>query len=299
MKPNLICNGSGIGIYCGSRQLHEKDLDNYNNAIKFFFDNDFNVFEDKNLYSLDKNYFYPSKQRAEYFNSLIKNYKVNVVLSCKGGADTISMLDYIDYKEIKKNPKIICGYSDISIIVNYVNYKTGIVTYWGPNVTLLGKSEAEFCRQEFISHFKNGVKTIGRKTDKYSVIRQGVAYGKLIGGTISSIAFLVKGKYKINFSNKILFLEDFGKKVEPLKIKGYLAYLKQNKVFDKIKGLWVGNHDNEFKYSLEKDLLELTKDYNFPIIKSNNFGHIYENMIIPIGVNAKIDTYSNNLVNIY
>ena len=67
--------------------------------------------------------------------------------------------------------------------------------------------------------------------------------------------------------------------------------MKQNGVFDKIKGLWVGFYEHEDNISLEKIVLEvLGENYNFPIIKSNNFGHTDRKMVIPIGTKAKIDT---------
>ena len=70
--------------------------------------------------------------------------------------------------------------------------------------------------------------------------------------------------------------------------------MKQNSVFDKIKGLWIGNYEHKSGIALEKiisDVLELPNNkYEFPIIKSNNFGHIETKTVIPIGIKAQIDT---------
>ena len=67
--------------------------------------------------------------------------------------------------------------------------------------------------------------------------------------------------------------------------------MKQNGVFDKIKGIWVGNYEHESGIAIEKILLDVLEDeYNFPIIKSNNFGHCERKTVIPIGTKAKIDT---------
>lgn len=290
MKMNTPYYRGKIAVYCGSRQVHEKDFKNYNNAINFVNNLGFEVIEDKKLFASSINDFYSPKHRAHFFNTAIIDREVKVLFSCKGGADCIAMLDYLDYSAIKNNPKIICGYSDITILINYINYKSKVITYWGPNFTLLGKTESQFCREDFVSKFINNEKGLGRLNDRYVVIREGCATGEIIGGTISSLSFLVAGKYNINFSDKILILEEFGKKIEPLKLKAYLAFFKQNGIFDKINALWIGNYENDFGYSLEQDILELTQDKSFPIIKSNNFGHIYENMIIPIGSKATINT---------
>ena len=67
--------------------------------------------------------------------------------------------------------------------------------------------------------------------------------------------------------------------------------MKQNGVFDNIKGLWIGNYEHESGIELQKIVLDvLDHNYDFPIIKSNNFGHVERKTVIPIGVRAKIDT---------
>ena len=65
--------------------------------------------------------------------------------------------------------------------------------------------------------------------------------------------------------------------------------MKQNGVFDKIKGIWVGNYEGPI--ALEKILLDtLEKEYSFPIVKSDNFGHTEKKQVVPIGTMARIDT---------
>lgn len=74
-------------------------------------------------------------------------------------------------------------------------------------------------------------------------------------------------------------------------ISNYLYKLKQNEVFENIKGIWIGNYEHESGITLEqivKDVLD--EEYSFPIIKSNNFGHGLLKTVIPIGTKAKIDT---------
>ena len=73
--------------------------------------------------------------------------------------------------------------------------------------------------------------------------------------------------------------------------------MKQNGVFDKINGLWIGNYEHESEIKLEKIVLDVLENkYNFPIIKSENFGHIAQKQVIPVGVKAKIDTISDEKI---
>ena len=74
-------------------------------------------------------------------------------------------------------------------------------------------------------------------------------------------------------------------------VNSNIYYLKQNGVFDEIAGLWIGNYEHPSKISLEEIIMNVLKDdYKFPIIKSDNFGHIDKKTVIPIGARAKIDT---------
>ena len=100
---------------------------------------------------------------------------------------------------------------------------------------------------------------------------------------------MVTGKYCIDFTEKILFLEELFLETPPELVSNYLYHMKQNGLFDKIKGIWLGNYDGAT--SIEQILLDtLEGEYKFPIIKSNNFGHIDKKTVIPIGTMAKIDT---------
>ena len=102
---------------------------------------------------------------------------------------------------------------------------------------------------------------------------------------------LVAGKYSIDFIDKILFIEDFSYEADPATVSNFLYYMKQNDVFEKIKGLWIGYYEHESGIALEKIVMDVLEDeYNFPIIKSNNFGHCETKTVIPIGTKARIDT---------
>ena len=73
--------------------------------------------------------------------------------------------------------------------------------------------------------------------------------------------------------------------------------MKQNGVFDKIKGIWLGNYTHESGIKLEKILLDVIEnEYDFPIIQSENFGHIENKTVIPIGTKAKIDTFGTQKI---
>ncbi len=217
-----------------------------------------------------------------------------------GGNNSNNTFDYIDYELIKKNPKIICGFSDITSITNVITLKTGLVTFSGTNFKTIATDETDYSYKEAIKRFVNGNLELGTDADEYLVLQEGTAEGELIGGNLCLMHEFAAGKYKADFKNKILFLEELGDETIPAAASNFIAFMKQNNVFDEIIGLWVGNYQHESGISLEKiisDVLELpNKRYNFPIIKSNNFGHIDTKTVIPIGTKAKIDTKSKQKI---
>ena len=103
------------------------------------------------------------------------------------------------------------------------------------------------------------------------------------------------GKYKVDFTDKILFIEELGFETCEEMTSNNLYFLKQNGVFDQIKGLWIGNYEPpESNITLEQIVLDtLGDEYDFPIIKSNNFGHIETKTVIPIGTKAQIELIEN------
>ena len=124
-----------------------------------------------------------------------------------------------------------------------------------------------------------------------TTINEGYAEGILIGGNLRSIHDLTCGKYALDFQDKILFIEELGFESEPSLVSNHLYYMKQNGVFEKIKGLWIGNYEHESGITLEKIVLDtLGDDIHFPIIKCNYFGHTEKKIAIPIGTMARIDT---------
>ena len=94
---------------------------------------------------------------------------------------------------------------------------------------------------------------------------------------------------------KILFLSKLFLETPPALVSNYFYHMKQNGIFDRIKGIWLGNYDGSV--AIEKILIDtIGNEYKFPIIKSNNFGHIDRKTVIPIGTMAEINT--NNEVKI-
>jgi len=291
MIPSKLKKGDTIGIIAPSSPITQEKMIDINKSKELMEEYGLKIKFSRYFFENDLGYSATAVKKAQDINDMFSDPEVKAIFCATGGANCNMVFEYLDYDLIRKNPKIICGFSDSTSILNVINEKTGLITFHGPTFKALTSWETDYAYCEVIDKFVEGKMDLAREKDKFVTIKEGVAEGKLIGGNLSIITKLVAGKYKVDFVDKILFIEELGFESDPEIISGNLYYLKQNGVFDKIKGIWVGNYQHESNISLERILLDVLEDaYDFPIIKSNNFGHTEEKNIIPIGTKAKIDT---------
>ena len=292
--PSKLNIGDTIGVVAPSNPIIGDNIEELNKAKEIVEKSGFKVKYSKNLFSNTNGYCSTAKEKAEDINGMFADKNVKMIWCAKGGNNSNSTFEYLDYELIKQNPKIICGYSDITSLTNIITENTGLVTFSGTNFKTIATDETDFSYKQALNRFLNGSLEFEPENEKYITIQEGKAEGELIGGNLSLTKELVCGKYSIDFTDKILFLEELGYESDPAVVSNSLYYMKQNGVFDKIKGLWIGNYEHQSGITLEKIILDVFENkYKFPIIKSNNFGHIENKTVIPIGTKAEINTNEN------
>lgn len=293
MIPTKLKKGDTIGVIAPSNYIEKDDLEYINASIALMEASGFKVKFGKYVFENTLGYGTSPEKRAADINWAFKDDEVKAIMCVKGGEDSNTTLDYIDYEMIKNHPKIICGFSDNTSILNAIHEKTGLVTYHGPTFKSLTSWETGYAYKQFIKTFVENTESLimGEPEEKYTTIQAGQATGELVGGNLSLFTKLVCGKYAVDVQDKILVLEELGFEAAPEMVNSNIYYLKQNGVFDRIAGLWIGNYEHPSKISLEKIITNAIGDeYKFPIIKSDNFGHIDKKIIIPIGTKAEINT---------
>ena len=297
--PERIKKGDCIGIIAPSAPVIGDKVEEIKKAKEIIESYGFKVKFSKNLFSNTHGYSATAKEKAEDINDMFLDKEVKMIWCATGGSNSNSTFEYINFELIKQNPKIICGYSDITSLINVIHEEAGLVTFSGMNFKSVLKDEDKFSYNEVIKRLSEGSLDIGcpNGENEYKTIKEGIAEGELVGGNLFLTRGMTEGKYKINFKDKILFIEELGFETQPDLIHNMLYYMKQNGVFEQIKGLWLGNYENEMGYTLEQIVVDvLGNEYNFPIIKSNNFGHINKQTVIPIGTKARINTNNINKI---
>lgn len=285
----LLKKGDTIGVVAPSSAVDKDDLEAINQSVLLMESAGFHIQFGKNVFQNSLGYGATPQEKAEDINAMFANDDVKVIFCLGGGFNSNATFEYLDYDMIKQNPKPICGFSDSTSLTNVIYSQTGVITFNGPTFKSLTTWATEYGYQEVLKRFVEGSLELGQPEDEYIIVQEGTAEGILVGGNLSLISEMCVGNYAIDFQDKILFIEEFCLETPPELVSNYLYHMKQNGVFDKIKGIWVGNYDGSV--ALEKILLDVLQgEYHFPIIKSNNFGHTEKKTVIPIGGKAKIDT---------
>lgn len=293
MIPNKLNYGDTVGVVgvSNSLALHNREKDFYQ-AEKFLIQKGFKI--KKGNYVLEDYYGSAGtrEQKAEDMMNMFQDKEVKAILCLVSGQTCNTFIDLLDYEVIKQNPKIITGYSDITVLLQAIYKKTGLVTFHGSSFVCFGEKDAEEKFKEFENVF------IEKKVKKFEIgqkkfLRKGNVQGKIIGTNLGCMMHLLGTEYFPDMQDKILLIESY--RTSPNECQHRIIHLKQYGVFDKVKAVVVG-----YNYDLQKDgesypqmediLLEYTKEYEFPIIKCNDFGHKIPNAVIPIGVEARIDS---------
>ncbi len=296
IKPNRLKSGDMVGICAPSGVVKEKHKKDFTNSEKILAEYNIKPVYSKKLYADSFKYSASPKEKSNDINELISNDKIKAIIFAKGGNNCNGILPFIDYNAIKKNPKAFVGFSDNSILLNAIYKKTGLITYHFTNYKGFCESNISFNKKQFEKNFIIGNKGIVDQNEKWVSIRKGVATGKLIGGNLSSLVKILNTEYCPSFNNKILFIEDLSLESSVESISSYLYQLKNSKVFEKINGLLIGNYDTQEGITLEEIVMDVVQEYNFPILKCNDFGHTDTNIVLPIGIKCTLDANKKYIV---
>ncbi|MBU1932253.1 LD-carboxypeptidase [Patescibacteria group bacterium] len=297
MIPKKLQIGDTIGIVSPSGAV-SKELENqFDKGVDFLKNLGFKVRIGKNALSNTLKYSASPQEKADDINSMFADSEVKAIICSQGGANSNSILPLLDFAVIKDNPKIFLGISDITVLLNSIYQKTGLITFHGNDVMWgFGAEHTEYDEQEFIDRLVKGKIGEVKHNSEWKCIREGTAEGILIGGNLNCLNKLAGTEYLPDFEAKILLLETFDESNAPEDVEAELSRLKQMGVFEKIKGLWIGYYNHKSKIPYEEIVMNVVKDYDFPILKCDDFGHNTPNTTIPIGARIKIDAINKQVV---
>ena len=301
--PKALQPGDTIAVVAPASELSQERVERAQSRLEAM---GFKVFIPKNLYRKRGYLAGSDEQRAEELMAAFRNPEIKAIYPGTGGYGTTRMLDLLDYKTIRQNPKILHGFSDITGLHLAIHKKAGLVTFHGPNLMYGLGSEDNLTwfsanyqwSAEVQSRFEMP-RQIGytfkmpADATPIRIIHPGVARGRLIGGNLSLISPLIGTEYEIETKGRILFIEDV--REEPYRIDRYLSHLRLAGKLDQVAGVILGifrkceSEDPEESLSLDQVFDDYFADLGVPVIQNFPVGHFKYNATLPIGVMAELD----------
>jgi len=231
------------------------------------------------------------EERLNDFQQMLDDDAVKAVLCARGGYGLSRIIDKIDFKKFKKQPKWIIGYSDVTILHAHIYSKYYISSIHAPMATAF--NDTGYINR-FVQSLRNALE--GKKL-KYSCQphesnRKGEAIGELIGGNLTLLAHLIGTDSDIKTRGRILFLEDVGEYL--YNIDRMMYQLKRSGKLSKLAGLIVGgftdNKDTErsFGQTAYEIIQEAVEEYDYPVCFGFPVSHGKENYALKIGVGYKL-----------
>ncbi|HRN25061.1 MAG: LD-carboxypeptidase [Ignavibacteriaceae bacterium] len=300
IKPPRLKNGDKLALVAPGSYIAQSELQD---SIKNLADLGFGTtYSEKIL--LQSGYFAGTDEnRAKDLMEKFSDKNVKGIVCARGGYGCTRILPLLDYDVIRANPKVLIGYSDITALLYGLYQKAGLVSFHGPvgtstfNDYSINNFKKILMDPEGISTFSNS--TSGDDENIYGVtsIVKGKAKGRLVGGNLSIIVSLIGTEFDVDYSNKIIFIEEIGE--EPYRIDRMLTQMMQAGKFEKASGVMLGLFrkcevkQNSDLTAKSFNLMEVLKDrfgkLKIPVVYGMSFGHVKDKFTIPFGALAELD----------
>jgi muramoyltetrapeptide carboxypeptidase len=296
IKPKKLSKGDLIGII--SPASTADDITKVEEGVRYLEKIGYKVEVGKNVGRYHGYLAGEDSLRLKDLHYMFNKKEVKAIICIRGGYGSPRLLDKIDYKLIKNNPKIFVGYSDITALNMAFFYKTGLITFNGPMVSVDFADEISKYTEENFWRILTSNKKIGRielpGDDKLFQLSKGNISGKIVGGNLALLTSLQGTDFFPDLKDKILFLEDIGEL--PYRIDRMFNQLRLSNAFGKINGLILGafidcHETDPIKKTLS--LGEVVDDYlgqlKIPIVYNFPNGHVKDIMTIPNGIKIKLN----------
>jgi muramoyltetrapeptide carboxypeptidase len=282
--PPYLQIGDTIGIVCPASYMAMEKAQACIDSIKSW---GFKVKIGKTLGAKSKNYFSGTDtQRLSDLQRMLDNDKIKAVLCARGGYGTGRIIDNISFEKIKKKPKWIIGFSDVTILHAHLHSNYNIASIHSPMAAAFNNNENN---NEFVRSLQNVLmgEKIRYACDGHPFNKKGKSIGELVGGNLSLLAHLSGTTSAFDTNGRILFIEDVGEYL--YNIDRMVYQLKRNGKLNGLSALIVGGFTDmkDTERPFGKNVYEIIRDivsgYDFPVCFNFPVGHQRENYALKIG----------------
>ena len=289
IKPPRLREGDKIGVLAPAGPVRPEELEpglNYLESLGFETVCSPRLFEHAGYLAGD------DKARLKDLHAMFRARKVRAVLCARGGYGSLRILEKLDYSLFRQNPKILVGYSDITALSFALLKKSGMITIHGPVLRDLLKGGGR--NVDLLLRLMTSEELTTVTFPRGVAIHKGRAHGVVLGGNLSLICHLIGTPFLPSFKGKLLFIEEKG---EPLyRIDRMLTHLLLSGELQKCAGLMVGTFEECGDPSSVIELVsERCSRLDMPVVAGLPVGHGEDNVPLPVGVRAVLDTETMRL----
>ena len=296
VKPKKLEPNSRIGIVSPSYWLDKDDL---KRSVKYFSDAGYNIKIGRSNHLQYGPFAGSAQERADDINEMFLNPDIDAILCARGGYGANKVLPLIDYENIRSNPKIFLGYSDITAYLISITQKTDLVTFHGP---MLSSFREKFIQYNYDSMMNvlglaSSVTISAPKNVSPRILCPGICKGEIWGGNLTLIANRLGSADSLKTNDVILFLEDVDEYL--YSFERMLIHLNNAGIFEKIKGLIIGelhnfkDQDVPFGKSTDEIIMDVCGHLDIPIVTNFPCGHGKYQCTIPLSVQIELNALKN------
>ena len=306
IKPPRLRQGDIVGLIAPGGYTSDKSIEK---AVRNIESLGFKVKTGTYLRSVFGNYAGSAQQRLADLHALFADPEVKAIWPIRGGSGCISLLAGLDYELIRKNPKVLLGYSDITALHLAIYQRTGLVSFHGP---VASSTMSDYSREHMMAVLtdprptytipmaaENARRALSEPHYGIRTVTAGVATGPLMGGNLSLVAALAGTPYACDYRDCILFLEEVNE--APYRIDRWMTQLDLALGFDKAAALMIGICDNcgpeheDISLTLDQTLDLHLKPLVIPAVSGYSIGHIRNQFTLPMGIRATLDTHQQTV----
>jgi muramoyltetrapeptide carboxypeptidase len=239
------------------------------------------------------------EERVADLHAMFRDRRVKAVICVRGGYGTPRLLRLLDYRLIKRNPKIFAGFSDITALQLAFWVKCGLITFHAPMLATDMADPMDSFTEETFWRLVSSNRRIGPvsfpEPAQAQVLYPGTFSGRLLGGNLSILVSLLGTPYQPSLSHSALFLEEVGE--EPYRVDRMLTHLQNASLLSGCRGIIFGQctdcvpkDPGRPSLSIDEVLAEFARSFKKPVISHLPFGHVRTKLTLPIGARVRVNT---------
>jgi muramoyltetrapeptide carboxypeptidase len=295
IRPPMLRRGDTIGIVTLGSPLEAEVI---NTRIEFLRSMGFNVIVGQHVYRREGIVTAPAPERAADLMSMFMNPQVKAIIPARGGTGVSDILPYLDYRIIRANPKILTGYSDITILSNVLYQLTQLISFQSLLLIDFRPGTPEWNFEQFFAATASlqCPRSIVNPPDVPQPTSwvPGNVNGRIVGGNLTSFIGALGTPFDIDTRGKILVLEETHEPANT--VYRYMAQLRLAGKLDAAAGFVIGEctdcqpaYGESFEDVMRSELVPLGK----PILAGVRTAHGTYKNAIPIGAMANLNTFTN------